>query len=157
MCSPSSSGGENPENVDADGVLPVLNWSESAFQTLLLNCRMPADYGARYPTEGETGADASSSYVTLFAVFFHEGYFRLPLTIFMADLLEYYRIHISQLSPLGMVRVRQFEYCFWSQGIELTIEHFRRFYQLQVQLGFYSFFARKSVKKILKTPPKCFH
>ncbi|MFS8008348.1 hypothetical protein Hanom_Chr14g01271621 [Helianthus anomalus] len=30
----------------------------------------------------------------------------------MADLLEYYMIHISQLSPLGMVCARHFEYCF---------------------------------------------
>ncbi|MFS7956545.1 hypothetical protein Hanom_Chr07g00655861 [Helianthus anomalus] len=75
----------------------------------------------------------------------------------MADLLEYYRIDISQLSPLGMVRIHHFEYCFWSQGIEPTIEHFRLFYQLQVQLGFDSFFDRKGVKKILEMPPKGFH
>ncbi|MFS8008347.1 hypothetical protein Hanom_Chr14g01271611 [Helianthus anomalus] len=54
MASPSSSGDENLENVDAGGVLPALNWSEHAFQTLLLNCRMPADYGAQYPAEGQT-------------------------------------------------------------------------------------------------------
>ncbi|MFS7888583.1 hypothetical protein Hanom_Chr00s000001g01596921 [Helianthus anomalus] len=35
MSSASTSGGENPENVDAGGVLPMLNWSETAFQTLL--------------------------------------------------------------------------------------------------------------------------
>ncbi|MFS7999219.1 hypothetical protein Hanom_Chr12g01163461 [Helianthus anomalus] len=130
ISSPSSSGGENPENVDAGGVLSVLNWSENAFQTLLLNCRMPAEYGARYATGSETAADAPYGYVTLFTDFFHEVNFRLPLTVFMADLLECYRIHISQLSPLGM---------------------------LQVQLGFYSLFAHKGVKKILEVPPKGFH
>ncbi|KAF5758921.1 hypothetical protein HanXRQr2_Chr16g0735021 [Helianthus annuus] len=157
MSSLSSSRGENPENIDAGGVLPVLNWSEIAFQTLLLNCRMPAEYGARYPAESETAAYAPSSYVTLFADFFHEGNFWLPLTVFMADLLEYYRIHISQLSPPEMVRARHFEYCFWSKRIEPTIEHFHCFYQLQVRLGFYSFFAHKGVKKILEVPPKGFH
>ncbi|KAM0026254.1 hypothetical protein Hdeb2414_s0020g00556001 [Helianthus debilis subsp. tardiflorus] len=75
----------------------------------------------------------------------------------MTDLLEYYKIHISQLSPLGMVRACYFEYCFWSQKIEPTIEHFRRFYRLQAQLGFYSFFAHRGVKRILVVPPKGFH
>ncbi|KAJ0457709.1 hypothetical protein HanIR_Chr15g0776821 [Helianthus annuus] len=75
----------------------------------------------------------------------------------MADLLKYYKIHISQLSPLGMVRALHYEYCFWSQKIEPTIEHFRCFYQLQAQLGFYSFFARRGAKRILVVPPKGFH
>ncbi|KAJ0680766.1 hypothetical protein HanPI659440_Chr16g0628031 [Helianthus annuus] len=153
MSSLSSSGGENPENIDAGGVLPVLNWSEIAFQTLLLNYRMPAEYGAPYPAESETVAYAPSGYVTRFADFFHEGNFWLSLTVFMADLLEYYRIHISQLSPPEMVRARHFKYCFWSKRIEPTIEHFHCFYQLQVQLGFYSFFAHKGVKKILEWKP----
>ncbi|MFS8023884.1 hypothetical protein Hanom_Chr16g01456741 [Helianthus anomalus] len=56
-----------------------------------------------------------------------------------------------------MVHARQFEYFFWSQKIEPTIEHFRRFYQLQAQLGFYSFLARRGVKRILVVPPKSFH
>ncbi|KAJ0809757.1 hypothetical protein HanPI659440_Chr01g0018931 [Helianthus annuus] len=116
--------GENLENVDAGGVLPELNWSETAFQSLLSDYRIPAEYGARYPEEGETVVDAPSGYVTLFFDFFHDRNFRLSLTVFMADLLEYYKIHISQLSPLGMVRARHFEYYFWSQKIETMIKHF---------------------------------
>ncbi|MFS7930491.1 hypothetical protein Hanom_Chr04g00344951 [Helianthus anomalus] len=116
----------------------------------MLNCRISAEYGARCPTEGQTTLDAPISYVTLFADFFNEGNFRLPLTIFMADLLEYYKIHISLLSPLGMVRAHHFEYCFQSQWLEPTIEHFRRFYQLQAQLGFYSFYALKGVAVVCR-------
>ncbi|KAJ0703018.1 hypothetical protein HanPI659440_Chr14g0546261 [Helianthus annuus] len=130
MASPSSSRDKNLENVDVGGVLPVLNWSEHAFQTLILNFRMSADYGAQYPTEGQTAVDAPTGHVTLFADFFQEGNIRLPLTVFMVDLLEYYRIHISQLSSLGMVCARHFEYYFRPQGLEPTVKHFRRFYQL---------------------------
>ncbi|MFS7951589.1 hypothetical protein Hanom_Chr07g00596941 [Helianthus anomalus] len=74
----------------------------------------------------------------------------------MAELLEYYTIHISQLSPLGMVRARHFEYCFRAHDIEPTLENFRRFYQLHVQLGFYSFRLRDGTFKILPVPPKGF-
>ncbi|MFS7963430.1 hypothetical protein Hanom_Chr08g00737971 [Helianthus anomalus] len=48
--------------------------------------------------------------VTLFADFFILCNLRLPVTVFVADFPEYYKIRISQMSPLGMVRVRHFEY-----------------------------------------------
>ncbi|MFS8024334.1 hypothetical protein Hanom_Chr16g01462021 [Helianthus anomalus] len=70
--------------------------------------------------------------VTLFADFFGNCNLRLSLSAFIADLLEYYRIHISQLSPLGMVRARHLEYCFRSQEIVPTVADFRRFYQMHV-------------------------
>ncbi|KAM0049765.1 hypothetical protein Hdeb2414_s0008g00289761 [Helianthus debilis subsp. tardiflorus] len=89
--------------------------------------------------------------------FFPQRELSVVVAVFMADLLQYYKIHISQLSPLGMVRARPFEYFFWSQKIEPTIEHFLRFYQLQAQLGFYSFLARWGAKRILVVPPKSFN
>ncbi|MFS7989807.1 hypothetical protein Hanom_Chr11g01051181 [Helianthus anomalus] len=108
---PSSPVEENVENVNVGGSLPVLKWTVGSFWRLMLNVRMPEEYGARFPTEGDTTADAPAGYITLFADFFGEGNFRLALTVFMAELLEYYKIHISQLSPLGMVRSCHFEYC----------------------------------------------
>ncbi|MFS7912924.1 hypothetical protein Hanom_Chr02g00135581 [Helianthus anomalus] len=61
----------------------------------MFTVRMLVEYVARYPKDGETAVDAPARYVILFADFFGNDNFRLPLTVFMADLLEYYRIHIS--------------------------------------------------------------
>ncbi|MFS7956008.1 hypothetical protein Hanom_Chr07g00649511 [Helianthus anomalus] len=61
--------------------------------------------------------------------------------------------HISQLSPTGMVRIRHFEFVCRSQGDESTVDKFRVFYQLQSNLGFFSF-ALCAVKKILITPTR---
>ncbi|KAM0028507.1 hypothetical protein Hdeb2414_s0018g00514741 [Helianthus debilis subsp. tardiflorus] len=36
----------------------------------------------------------------------------------MAEILQYYKLQISQLSPLGMIRVQNFEYTFRALGIE---------------------------------------
>ncbi|KAJ0680934.1 hypothetical protein HanPI659440_Chr16g0630061 [Helianthus annuus] len=91
---------------------------------------------------------------TLFSDFFGICNLRLPLTIFMVDLLEFYRIHISQLSPLGMVRACHFKYCFRSQDIVLLVENFRRFYQMHTQLSFSSFRPREGAPKIMSSPPK---
>ncbi|KAF5793874.1 hypothetical protein HanRHA438_Chr08g0332711 [Helianthus annuus] len=74
----------------------------------------------------------------------------------MAAILHPYAFHISQLSPIGMVRIRHFEFVYRSQGLEPTVEKFRVFYQLIVTLGFFSFSLR-NVKKILINPPKSFN
>ncbi|MFS7977957.1 hypothetical protein Hanom_Chr10g00910051 [Helianthus anomalus] len=86
-------------------------------------------YGATYPQDGDTAADAPADMVTMFADFFGACNLRLPLTIFMADLLEFYWIQISQLIPLRM---------------------------MHVQLGFYPFLLRDNAPKIMPEPPKGF-
>ncbi|MFS7952314.1 hypothetical protein Hanom_Chr07g00605531 [Helianthus anomalus] len=55
-----------------------------------------------------------------------------------------------------MVRIRHFEFVCRSQGEEPTIDKFHVFYQLQSNLGFFSF-ALRDMKKILISPPKSFH
>ncbi|KAF5813625.1 hypothetical protein HanRHA438_Chr03g0112001 [Helianthus annuus] len=114
--------------------------------------KMPAEFGEIYPHDVDTVGDAPASYVTMFADFFEIRNLRLPLTIFMVELLEYYNIHISQLSPLGMVHARHFKYCFRSQNIEPLVEDFQRFYQMTVLLGFFSFIQRNGAPKIMTAP-----
>ncbi|KAJ0854339.1 hypothetical protein HanRHA438_Chr14g0661531 [Helianthus annuus] len=158
--------GENPEqpvvaadededdDVDAPGGgLPVLKWSKGGFQTLMTTVKMADDWKATYPQEGDTGADALAGYITMWADFFTEGNLQLPVTVFVAEVLEYYHLHISQLSPFGMFRIRNFEYTFHAHGLPITVENFRRFYQLTVNTGFFSFNQRYGSLKLM-TPPK---
>ncbi|XP_035841945.1 uncharacterized protein LOC118488448 [Helianthus annuus] len=114
---------------------------------------MADDWKATYPQEGDTGVDAPAGYITLWADFFTEGNLRLPVTVFVAEVLEYYHLHISQLSPFGMFRIRNFEYTFRAHGLAITVENFRRFYQLTVNTGFFSFTQRHGSLKLM-TPPK---
>ncbi|KAF5788517.1 hypothetical protein HanRHA438_Chr10g0478771 [Helianthus annuus] len=55
-----------------------------------------------------------------------------------------------------MVRIHHFEFACRSQEGEPTVERFRAFYQLQNNLGFYSFATHDS-KKLLINPPKSYH
>ncbi|MFS7997078.1 hypothetical protein Hanom_Chr12g01137521 [Helianthus anomalus] len=75
------------------------------------------------------------------------------MTMFVAEVLEWYKIYISQLSPFRMIRVRHFEYTFRALSLEPTIADFRRFYQLTVHTGFFSFSQRYGSPKLM-TPPK---
>ncbi|KAJ0680397.1 hypothetical protein HanPI659440_Chr16g0623721 [Helianthus annuus] len=54
-----------------------------------------------------------------------------------------------------MVRIWHFEFVCRLQGEEPTVDKFRVFYQLQSNLGFFSF-AVHSSKKILINPPKSY-
>ncbi|MFS7892581.1 hypothetical protein Hanom_Chr00s000670g01654371 [Helianthus anomalus] len=119
---PHSPVGENPdpsspvaaeeEEGDAPGGgLPVLRWTKTMFDILLRDTQMPPEYGAIYPQEGETGADAPAGYI------------------------------------------RNFEYTFRAFGIEPTVGDFRRFYQMTVSLGFFSFRQRDGSAKLM-APPK---
>ncbi|MFS7892524.1 hypothetical protein Hanom_Chr00s000648g01653401 [Helianthus anomalus] len=74
----------------------------------------------------------------------------------MASILHFYGFHKSQVSPMGMLRVRHFEFLCRSQGLEPSVEKFRGFYQLIRNMGFY-LFGLRAVKKILINPPKSFH
>ncbi|MFS7976777.1 hypothetical protein Hanom_Chr10g00896371 [Helianthus anomalus] len=81
--------------------LPVLRWTESSFQNLMTTIQMPGAYGTRYPQEGDTAFDAPAGYIHMFADWFGDCNLRLPLTVFVVEVLEYYNIHISQLSALS--------------------------------------------------------
>ncbi|KAF5809459.1 hypothetical protein HanRHA438_Chr04g0167541 [Helianthus annuus] len=162
---PHSTSGENPEpslpvaaeeeaEVNNPGEnLPVLKWSRSSFETLMRDIQMPPEYGAIYPQEGDTAGDAPTRYVTMFADFFGVCNLRLPLTVFVAEVLEWYKLHISQHSSFGMIGVRNIEYTFRALGIEPIVGDFRRFYQLSVSMGFYSFRQRDHTLKLM-VPPK---
>ncbi|MFS7986805.1 hypothetical protein Hanom_Chr11g01014541 [Helianthus anomalus] len=75
----------------------------------------------------------------MFSDFFGDCNLRLPLTNFVAEVLEYYKLYISQLGPLGMIRPIDGD--FW------------RFYQLSVSMGFFSFRLWEGTPKLM-VPPK---
>ncbi|KAJ0744837.1 hypothetical protein HanPI659440_Chr10g0392161 [Helianthus annuus] len=137
--------------------LPPMKWPRGSFDGLIQNLKFPESWGALYPEEGQTAADAPSGYITLFWDFFCDGNFRLPATTFLLDILSFYNIHLSQLHPIGMVRVRHFEFVCRSMNIEPTVPRFRVFHQMHCTQGFCSFVQRATAKKILLNPPKSFH
>ncbi|KAF5815073.1 hypothetical protein HanXRQr2_Chr03g0118761 [Helianthus annuus] len=144
---------EEEEEGVAGGGLPALKWTRKSFDRLMLDVQMPSKYGAVYPSEGDTGADAPAGYVTMWSDFFSDCNLRIPLTAFVVEVLEWYKVHISQMSPFGMIRIRNFKFTFHALGIEPTVGDFRRFYQMTVSLGFFSFRQREGTPKLM-TPPK---
>ncbi|MFS7997121.1 hypothetical protein Hanom_Chr12g01138021 [Helianthus anomalus] len=150
--------GENPENLEEmSSTLPSIKWSKEIFNDLVKSFKFPASWGAIYPQEGQTVAQAPVGYITLFWDFFAEGNFRLPAMKFVLEVMSYYKFHISQLNPMGMFRIRFFEFLCQPMHIEPSIDRFRVFYQLHCSQGFYSFAQRPTAKKSQLMPMKSFH
>ncbi|KAF5797854.1 hypothetical protein HanRHA438_Chr07g0296341 [Helianthus annuus] len=122
-------GGETPENMEEmSSPLPPLKWSEEIFNDLVKSFKFPVSWGAIYPQDGQTASQAPAGYITLFWDYFAEGNIRLPITKFVLEVLGYYKFHISQLNPMGIVRIRHFEFLCQSMHIKPLVDRFRVFY-----------------------------
>ncbi|KAM0026263.1 hypothetical protein Hdeb2414_s0020g00556151 [Helianthus debilis subsp. tardiflorus] len=125
---------------DMSAELPPLNWFKATFDGLIRNLQFPENWRARYLKRVRW-----------------RRMLQLPITKFFLEILEYYKFHISQLHPIGMVRVRHSEFVCRTMNIEPTVPRFRVFHQMHCSQGFYSFVQRASAMKILLNPPKSFH
>ncbi|KAM0029158.1 hypothetical protein Hdeb2414_s0018g00522511 [Helianthus debilis subsp. tardiflorus] len=136
----------------------MISWKEKEFHNLVRDMGFLPDWGAQFPTPGSTAMDAPPGYITLYAAFFREGNFRLPMTKFVADVLTNYGLHISQINALGLPCFTHFEFICRVNHVELTFEMLNVFYMVTYTGGFYSFNTRTSgVIPCSSNPPKSLH
>ncbi|GJU87878.1 hypothetical protein Tco_1295424 [Tanacetum coccineum] len=67
---------------------------------------------------------------------------RIPFSSFLLAVLKYFKVHISQLVPLGLSKVITFEVLCRSLNIEPTVTLFRVFQTLSKQWDWFSFAKR---------------
>ena len=79
------------------------------------------------------------------------------MTHFLVTVLQKYGLHITQVSPYGVMRVMHYEATCRALRMEPVFEHFNVFYKLEVrESGWFSFAERtKGVSVVIhKTSPK---
>ncbi|MFS7994922.1 hypothetical protein Hanom_Chr12g01111781 [Helianthus anomalus] len=114
--------------------------------------------GAQFPTQNSTALDAPPGYITLYAAFFREGNFRLPMTKFTWEVLTNYGLHISQINALGLPQITHFEFICRTNRIEPTFDMFNVFYYVSYTGGFYSLNSRTGgVSPCSTNPLKSLH
>ncbi|GJR86959.1 hypothetical protein Tco_0210970 [Tanacetum coccineum] len=101
----------------------------------------PEDAIVNFP-EGKIG---------VYCKFFEFANYRIPITQFLFDLLDYYQIHLSQLSVIGAAKVSQFEINCRVLNVIPTVDLFRVFYIPSYQLG-WMYFAKRPGKET----PQCY-
>ena len=88
-------------------------------------------------------ADFPEGKVGVYTCFFEFANQRVPLSLFLCDILNYYRIHISQLHCIGAAKITNFEINCRLLDVNPTINLFRAFYHTSWIHG-WIFFSKRA-------------
>ena len=84
-------------------------------------------------------ADFPKGKIGLYTRFFEYANYRVPISIFLSNVLNHYRLHISQLHCIGAAKISNFEVNCRLLAIEPTVNLFRAFYHTTWSHGWVSF------------------
>ncbi|MFS7985600.1 hypothetical protein Hanom_Chr11g01000331 [Helianthus anomalus] len=134
--------GESSSSAQAGFDALYVKWGLVSFNNLVQEYDIRAEWNPILPSKTDTTFPLKEGKITLFSDFFKFYNFRLPITKFCKSVLDHYPIHISQLHPLGLVKLRHFEFaCVALSHIpELTV--FRAFFILAWKSPFFTFDRR---------------
>ncbi|KAM0042651.1 hypothetical protein Hdeb2414_s0010g00332251 [Helianthus debilis subsp. tardiflorus] len=101
------------------------------------------DIGLKYNTVAP-GCDKSidqcpSGLIVLYCLHFELSNLRHPFSIFVLNVLEYYRVLVGQIHPQGLARVLHFEVLCRASGYDPTLLSFRRFSRLAKNGDWFTF------------------
>ncbi|KAJ0530100.1 hypothetical protein HanHA89_Chr10g0385711 [Helianthus annuus] len=84
-----------------------------------------------------------TGFVALYCRHFEFSNLRYPFSLFVLNLLEYYRVSFGQIHPKGMARVLHFEVLCRALGYDPSLLLFRRFFRLAKNGNWFTFEASK--------------
>lgn len=87
-------------------------------------------------------ADFPEGKIGVYTRFFEFANQRVPVSLFLSDVLNFYRLHISQLHCIGAAKITNFEVNCRLLAINPTINLFRAFYHTTCSNGWVSFSKR---------------
>ncbi|GJR04837.1 hypothetical protein Tco_0527821 [Tanacetum coccineum] len=94
------------------------------------------------PAASASIADFPEGKIGVYTRFFEFANQRVPLSLFMCNVLNYYRLHISQLHCIGAAKITNFEVNCRLLAIHPTVHLFRAFYHTSWSNGWVSFSKR---------------
>ena len=103
---------------------------------------IPKDLHPRVPPTDMTMDQLPEDAIGLYAEYFFDGGLTVPFSTFLLGVIKYFKVHLSQLVPLGMHRATLFEVYCRSMHIPPTTPLFRVFYKLSKQGCWFSFEKR---------------
>ncbi|KAF5769916.1 hypothetical protein HanXRQr2_Chr14g0653711 [Helianthus annuus] len=128
-------------------------WGVTSFNNLVHDYGIRAEWNPVLPSKTDTAFPLKAGKITLFSDFFKFCNFRLPITKFLKSVLDFYRIHISQIHPLGLVKLRQFEFACIALGHIPELVVFRAFFVLVWKSPFFTFDRRDTDVSCLRDIP----
>ena len=100
---------------------------------------IPLDVHPEAPDVDACIADFPEGKIGLYTRFFEYTNYRVPISIFFSNVLNFYRLHISQLHCIGAAKISNFEVNCHLLAIEPIVDLFRAFYHTTWSHGWVSF------------------
>ncbi|GJX19823.1 hypothetical protein Tco_0222500 [Tanacetum coccineum] len=126
----------------------VSTLSKSDLEDLVKTFRIPLDLHPRLPDSTFTMDRLLSDAIGVYSEFLRFSGVRIPFSIFLLIVLKYFKVHISQLVPLGLNKVVSFEVVCRDLNIVPTVTLFRVFQCLCKQGDWFSFSKRQNTEDI---------
>ncbi|GJY49564.1 hypothetical protein Tco_0439520 [Tanacetum coccineum] len=122
----------------------VSHLKDAELKTLIATYDIPLDLRPRLPDSNFRMSilPAGDTAIGIYSRIFDSSGVRIPFSSFLLAVLKYFKVHISQLVPLGLTKVITFEVLCRSLGIEPTVTLFRVFQTLSKQGDWFSFAKR---------------
>ncbi|MFS7920496.1 hypothetical protein Hanom_Chr03g00225571 [Helianthus anomalus] len=95
-------------------------WGTISFNNLVQEYDIKPEWNPVLPSKQDTTFPLKQGKITLFSDFFKFCNFRLLITKFCKSVLDEYPIHISQLHPLGLVKLRHLKFAFDRRDIGVS-------------------------------------
>ena len=92
---------------------------------------IPFDVHPEAPDVDVCIADFPDGKIGLYTRFFDYANYRIPISMFLSNLLNYYQLHISQLNCLGAAKISNFEINCRLLAITPTVDLFLPFNMLE--------------------------
>ena len=89
---------------------------------------IPYDVHPEVPDVDACIADFADGKIGLYTRLFDYANYRIPISLFLSNLLNHYQLHISQLHCLGAAKIANFEINCRLLAITPTVDLFRAFY-----------------------------
>ena len=76
------------------------------------------NYEPELPGREDTADQPPAGKIALYTEFFYWGNFRVPITRYMLKVFETFGLHVTQIHPLAMAKIRHFEFVCHCLAIE---------------------------------------
>ena len=103
---------------------------------------IPLDIHPEAPDVDACIADFPDGKIGLYTRFFDYANYRVPISVFLSNVLNHYQLHISQLHCIGAAKISNFEINCRLLAINPTVDLFRAFYHTTWSHGWVSFAKR---------------
>ncbi|KAJ0435393.1 hypothetical protein HanIR_Chr17g0892831 [Helianthus annuus] len=106
---------------------------------------IPLDLDPALPLKDETIRPFRQGKFPLYTRVCNFANYRVPFSKFLIKVLQFFRVHISQVNPFGLSRVSHFEISCRAQDRKPNLNVFRYFYEFITAGDWYTFAHRKGI------------